>query len=146
MDILIDGIEQIGQAAQKILSNAGGRRKFAITGQMGAGKTTLVQALCAVLGIRGKATSPTFSIVNEYTFWNPENGREEPVFHLDLYRLNHLEEALDIGITEYLDSPYYCFIEWPELIGPLLGPEVFWIGLEIIGESARNIVILQENT
>jgi tRNA threonylcarbamoyladenosine biosynthesis protein TsaE len=142
MYILIEGHEQIGQAAQKLLSNAGESRKFAITGPMGAGKTTLVQALCTIIGIHGKATSPTFSIVNEYVRLNPESDREEPVFHLDLYRLNYLEEALDIGIAEYLDSPYYCFIEWPELIRPLLGPEVFWIRLEISSESARKIVIL----
>ena len=137
MYILIEGHEQIGQAAQKLLSNAGESRKFAITGPMGAGKTTLVQALCTIIGIHGKATSPTFSIVNEYVRLNPESDREEPVFHLDLYRLNYLEEALDIGIAEYLDSPYYCFIEWPEKVEALLPENTVEVTIVVNEEGDR---------
>lgn len=133
---------QMAEVAQKLLSLAGARRKFALTGDLGSGKTTLIKALCAALGVQGQVSSPSFSIVNEYHAQDPASGAEQPVYHMDLYRLKNLEEALDIGIAEYLESPYYCFIEWPELINPLLGPEVFRIRLEIIGDSVRKILFL----
>lgn len=134
--------DQIIEVARKLLSLAGTRRKFALTGDLGAGKTTLVKALCTVLGVKEQVSSPSFSIVNEYHTYDGSSGTEHPVYHMDLYRLKNLEEAFDIGITEYLESPYYCFIEWPELINPLLGAEVFRIRLEIIGDSARKILFL----
>lgn len=76
---------------------------------MGAGKTTLIKAICRKLMVKDEVNSPTFSIVNEY---KTENG--ESVFHFDFYRINKIEEAFDIGYENYFYSPSYCFIEWPE--------------------------------
>jgi len=140
--IEIETPDQLDDVAQKLLSLAGTCRKFTLSGDLGAGKTTLVKALCTALGVKEPVSSPSFSIVNEYHAQDPDSGTEQPVYHMDLYRLKTLEEALDIGITEYLESPYYCFIEWPELIHPLLGTEVFRIELEIISDSTRKILFL----
>ena len=140
--IEIESPDQIIEVAKKLLSLAGNQRKFALTGDLGAGKTTLIKAMCTVLGVKEQVSSPSYSIVNEYHALDSASGTEQPVYHMDLYRLKTLEEALDIGIAEYLESPYYCFIEWPELIHPLLGQEVFRIRLEIIGHSTRKILFL----
>jgi tRNA threonylcarbamoyladenosine biosynthesis protein TsaE len=80
---------------------------------MGAGKTTLIQALCAAKGAAAMG-SPTFSIVNEY------HGGDYPIYHFDLYRLEHTHQALDIGFEDYLDQEAYLFIEWPAVVLPLL--------------------------
>lgn len=86
-----------------------------IDGEMGAGKTTLIKELCVQLGVTTVTSSPTFSIVNEYT-----TGSGEKIFHFDFYRIKNVNEALDIGVEEYLDSGRYCFIEWSEKILPLI--------------------------
>ena len=84
------------------------------TGEMGAGKTTLIAALCAELGVEGHFGSPTYSLVNEYKYAGGV------IYHFDCYRLNEAEEALDFGIEEYLDSSNWCFIEWPAIISDFL--------------------------
>lgn len=80
-------------------------------GEMGAGKTTVIKALCAVLGVKDEVSSPTFSLINAY-----ETQAGVPIYHFDLYRLENELEALDIGVEEYLESGEMCFIEWPEKI------------------------------
>jgi tRNA threonylcarbamoyladenosine biosynthesis protein TsaE len=85
-------------------------------GPMGIGKTTLIKEICRQLGAMDDFSSPTYSLVNEYSY---ENGSSK-IYHIDLYRLKDLEEAVSIGIEEYLNEKHYCFIEWPELIEPLL--------------------------
>lgn len=88
---------------------------FAFYGAMGAGKTTFIRAVCEELGVRETVTSPTFAIINEY------RGREgESIYHFDFYRINKLEEAFDFGYEDYFYSGNLCFIEWPELVEPLL--------------------------
>jgi tRNA threonylcarbamoyladenosine biosynthesis protein TsaE len=125
---------EIRDAARKILRNYSGKKVFTFGGELGTGKTTLIKAICEVLGVTEKATSPTFAIVNEYTGVNH-------IFHLDLYRLRSLNEAIEIGIDEYLYSNNYCFIEWPELIIDLLPDETvmikIFVGLQ--GERILNI-------
>jgi tRNA threonylcarbamoyladenosine biosynthesis protein TsaE len=100
--------------AGKIIRDAGSNKLIAFYGAMGAGKTTLIQALCHQLGVKTEVTSPTFALVNEYP------STEGPVFHFDFYRINRIEEALDFGIDEYFDSGHRCFMEWPEKIEELL--------------------------
>ena len=95
-----------------------GIKKVVLYGQIGAGKTTFVKAFCTKLQTQENAHSPTYSLVNEYEY---ATGF---VYHFDLYRLKTLEEALDIGIEDYLDDEHYCFIEWAELIDNIL-PESF---------------------
>lgn len=131
-------ITGINTAAEKLLAFCGKHKKLAIYGEMGAGKTTLVRAMCQVLGIHENVSSPTFAIVNEYS--TPES--DTLVYHLDLYRLKNLQEALDIGVENYLEDENYCFVEWPELIEPLLPPDTVRIKLELVHESQRKILIL----
>jgi tRNA threonylcarbamoyladenosine biosynthesis protein TsaE len=99
------------------LIEASASRIFLINGAMGAGKTTLIKALCRKLGSKDELSSPTFSIVNEYAW---PGGK---IYHFDLYRLKETSELLDIGIEEYLDSGHYCFIEWPSLAEGLVESE-----------------------
>ena len=108
-------------------------RVFLLRGNLGAGKTTMVKAFCEKLGYAGHVNSPTFSIINQYE----ANG--EPVYHMDLYRLESPEEAFEIGIEDYLHSGHYCFIEWPDIIVPYLYLPYTEIFIENTGDSARKI-------
>lgn len=103
------------QVAEQLLSTFADERFFALYGPMGVGKTTLIKSCCARLGVEDNVCSPTFAIVNEYTA-----ADRSPVYHFDFYRLKRIEEAFDIGCEEYFDSGAYCFLEWPELVEPLL--------------------------
>jgi len=136
MKVQIEGPEQLDVLAGQMLEMAGGRRVFAFTGEIGAGKTTFIQAICRRLGVTGEVTSPTFALVNEY------QGAEARIYHLDLYRLTDVEEALGIGIEELLDIGDYCLIEWPGLIEGLLPDDTVRINLEIVGNSTRKILFL----
>lgn len=111
-------------------------RIIAISGDLGSGKTTLIKNLCAQLGVKDVVSSPTFPIINEYI---SDSGQK--IFHFDFYRLNSIQEALDIGSDLYLNSGFYCFIEWPELIITLLDKEVLFLNLRIEGEK-RVLTIL----
>ncbi len=110
-------------------------RVFAITGNLGSGKTTLIKNFCAYLGVKDLVSSPTFPIINEYIC-----NSGEKIFHFDFYRLNTIQEALDIGSELYLNSGSYCFIEWPELIIPLLDEKVLFLNLEI--ETKKRVLTI----
>lgn len=141
MEIIVDGIEDLGKTAETLVHYAGTRKKWLFKGEIGAGKTTFIQSICTLLGVQGKTNSPTFSLINEYAYLSSE-GVDKWIHHIDLYRLNSLEEAIDIGIEDYLYDENYCFIEWPQLIAPILPPEVVQINLEIIEDSKRKILFL----
>lgn len=111
--------------AKKILMTFRDRRIFALSGEMGAGKTTLIQFLCKELGVTDFAISPSFSLVNEY-----RTSRGECVYHFDFYRINDIREAYDMGYEEYFYSGNYCFIEWPEKIMELLPDDCVHIKIE----------------
>lgn len=121
------------EIAEKILLACPNRRIFAIYGNLGAGKTTLVKALCERLGSMDVVKSPTFAIVNEY------EGSTGPIFHFDFYRIESLEEVYDLGFEEYFDSGNYCFIEWPEMIGNLVPEEAAEIRIQETGPNSRII-------
>lgn len=113
---------------------------MAFYGEMGAGKTTFIKAICRELGSTDEANSPTYSLVNSYFFEN--NGGSGRIFHLDLYRLKTLDEALDIGIDEILnDDAACCFIEWPQLVESILPENVLRIRLETTGKNSRTLQI-----
>jgi len=120
------GLDFLDDIAAQILAHSPDARVMAISGQMGAGKTTFIQALCRQLSVKDAVTSPTFSIVNEYI---TTDGR--PVFHFDLYRLRKPSELLDIGYEDYFFSGNYCFIEWPEIAEQLIPEHCLTIHISI---------------
>ena len=111
-------------SALELLKQAEPHRVFAFDGQMGAGKTTFIKHLCEEMGTADVVNSPTFAIVNVYDVEQPYKGE---VYHFDCYRLKDIREAMDFGAEEYLYSGNYCFIEWPEMIAPLLPDDTVWI-------------------
>lgn len=132
--------KDLAAIAEQLLASANGKKTFLFTGEMGAGKTTLIKQLCSYLGTSDEIFSPTYSIVNEYEYNGPLG--HGLIYHLDLYRLHKIDEALQIGIEEYLDSGHYCFIEWPELIEALIDPSAVRIKIDIQPLSDRKISIL----
>ncbi|MEZ4960578.1 MAG: tRNA (adenosine(37)-N6)-threonylcarbamoyltransferase complex ATPase subunit type 1 TsaE [Saprospiraceae bacterium] len=136
MEIAVHQEIELPKAVEALLAFAQNKKKFALTGDLGAGKTTFVQAFCRHFNVREKVTSPTYSLVNEYTFLE-ENGQEQLIHHLDLYRLETLEEAQEIGIEEYLYDEYYCLIEWPGLIAGLLPENVVHVKIAVQPDGSR---------
>ncbi|HEX8020154.1 tRNA (adenosine(37)-N6)-threonylcarbamoyltransferase complex ATPase subunit type 1 TsaE [Mucilaginibacter sp.] len=135
MQLSVNSLSQLPQAADAILANSAGNKIFLFYGEMGAGKTTLIKVLCETLGVTEQATSPTFSIVNEYI------GRDSRIFHFDFYRLKNQTEALDMGYEEYFYSGAYCFIEWPEKIPDLLPDHYTTIRINVLDSNSRSISI-----
>lgn len=125
----LDGLPDVAAA---LVSAAGERRVIALHGPMGAGKTTLVSALCRHLGVRDAVSSPTFSLINEYQL---PGGR--PFYHIDLYRIRDEQEAEQAGIGECLHSGEHCVVEWPELAPELLPPGTLHVYLEPTGPDSR---------
>ena len=111
----INDIAELDQVAAVLAALWPNYSIFAFFGPMGAGKTTLIKALCAQWGVSENVSSPTFALVNEY-----ESADHEPVYHFDFYRIEKLSEVYDIGYEHYFFSGYACLIEWPEKIGQLL--------------------------
>lgn len=114
MEIRIKHESELNEVAKKILSLDKNAKIFLFDAPMGAGKTTLIKQLCKQLGSHDNFGSPSYSIVNEYSY---ANGK---IYHFDLYRLKSVDELYDLGIEEYLDSGNYCFFEWPELLEELI--------------------------
>lgn len=134
MTIQIPSIESLPVAAQQFVDAIGDRRIFAFYGAMGAGKTTFVKAVCEHLGVTDAVNSPTFAIVNEY-----EAGNGEPIYHFDFYRIKRMDEVLDIGYEEYVDSGALCLMEWPELIEPLLPDETVRVTITVNTDGTRTV-------
>lgn len=135
MTLTVQHPQQLHQAAIDFLAatkQASG--VFAFYGEMGAGKTTFIKAICEALGIEDVINSPTFAIINEYT--KPSG---EPVYHFDFYRLKKEQEAFDIGCEDYFSSGYTCFIEWPEKIGAILPENSTRVDLSVQPDGTRTI-------
>jgi len=120
--------------AQLILESHAERRVFALHGDLGAGKTTLIKAFCSILGVADRTSSPSFAIVNEY-----RTADGSPLYHFDLYRLKVPEELEGIGFDEYLDSGAYCFIEWPEIASGHLEVDVLHVSIHVAPNGVRTI-------
>lgn len=115
--LTIANLEALPSAAREFIADMGDRTVVALHGEMGAGKTTFINALCRELGVEtDPTTSPTFALVNEYR----SDTTAELIYHFDLYRLESLDEAIDMGIEDYLDCGALCLIEWPDVIDPML--------------------------
>ena len=138
-------------AATDILEKCGNRRVFAFDGKMGAGKTTFIKCLCEAMGTEDVVNSPTFAIVNVYEVGGMGNGQwaignglwargeKQEVYHFDCYRIKDLIEAMDMGTEEYLYSGNYCFIEWAEMIEPLLPEDTVWVKIEAMENEERRL-------
>lgn len=133
--IEIGSLEELDMVAREVLAALGTRTVVAFDAPMGAGKTTLISRIAAMLGAEDKVTSPTFAIVNQY------EGRNRRIYHFDMYRIERVEEALDFGSEEYLSSGDLCLVEWPEKIEPLLPDDTMVVRIEILSDSARRFVI-----
>ncbi len=126
----ISDIGKLPDAGRKLLDFANGIKVFAFNAEMGSGKTTFIKEVSKILGSKDNFSSPTYSIVNEYS------APVGKIYHLDLYRLKSVEEILDIGIEQYLDSGNYCFIEWPQVAVELLTKP--YLDIDIITDSRNN--------
>ena len=136
MNIVIENIDHIREAAREFIDHIGDHHVFAFYGKMGAGKTTFVKAICKELGVEDVITSPTFAIVNEYSL--PPGGRlEGALFHFDFYRIKKLEEVYDMGYEDYFYSGALCFIEWPELIEDILPDDAVRVNITEQNDGSR---------
>ena len=136
MEIIVENLTGLSAAAEKMANYAASRKIWLFSGEIGAGKTTLIQQICRQHGVTEKVTSPTYSLINQY------DADGKLIYHLDLYRLNSLDEAIDIGIEDLLYGDALCLIEWPDLIDPLLPEDVLKIKIEIVEDSKRKIILL----
>lgn len=132
--IVLVNAQGIEVTATDILDKCGSARVFAFDGKMGAGKTTFIKCLCEAMGTEDVVNSPTFAIVNVY-----EVASGEEVYHFDCYRIKDIREAMDFGAEEYLYSGNYCFIEWAEMIEPLLPEDTVWVKIEVEENGERTL-------
>ncbi len=152
MEIRIQDIAHIREAAQEFIRNIGDARVFAFYGKMGAGKTTFVKAICEELGSDDVITSPTFAIVNEYsgsrrqqTGDRSDNSLQTTdsfrIYHFDFYRIKKLEEVYDMGFEDYFYSGALCFIEWPELIEEILPDDAVRVNITEQEDGSRLVTL-----
>ncbi len=134
MTLHIDHLDELDAVARRLLAEGRNQSVWLFRGEMGAGKTTLIKAICRTLGVVSMVQSPTFSIVNEYT-----THEGHSVYHFDCYRLRNEAEALDIGIEEYFDSGNYCFIEWPERITSLWSATYYQVYISVDTDGRRTV-------
>lgn len=135
MQLNVDNIQALPKAVKELLSFAGDTKIFLFYGEMGAGKTTFISAICKALGTTDHTSSPTFSIVNEYE--TPKGS----IFHFDFYRLKSQNEALDLGYEDYFYSGNHCMVEWPGNIPDLLPEHYIKINIKAIDENERLILL-----
>jgi len=135
--MVVKNIESIGKAAKEFKLQIGNHSVFAFIGKMGVGKTTFIKAVCEELGVRETANSPSFAIINEYV----SDTTGETIYHFDFYRINSIQEAINIGTEDYFNSGSLCFIEWPEKVEPLLPDDTVWVNI-VEQEDGSRIVTL----
>jgi tRNA threonylcarbamoyladenosine biosynthesis protein TsaE len=138
MEIIIKDKKHLNAAARQLLKHSAESKIFAFYGSMGAGKTTIIKAICEHLGAVDIISSPTFTLVNEY-----RTSGGKTLFHIDFYRIKKQEEVFDFGIEEYLTGDSYCFMEWPELIEGILPPETVKVRI-YVDESEQRILTISK--
>ena len=134
MKLTLKNLNNINDVARQFVEAIGNRTHIAFDGEMGAGKTTFIKAVCNELGVIDIVNSPTFSIVNDYA---TADGRH--IYHFDFYRLKSPQEALDFGIEEYFASNSLCLMEWPEQIEPLLPDDTLQVTIAVGSDGSRTI-------
>lgn len=133
----IENLKKIDVVAKSFVEKMGDKKVFAFNGKMGVGKTTFINAVCKMMGVTQIVNSPTFSIVNEY-----ETASGNIIYHFDCYRIQKIQEALDLGAEEYLYSGNYCFIEWSENIAPILPDYIVNVDITELEDGSRSIQII----
>lgn len=132
--IEIPSLDSIDAAANQLVEAFGERTKVAFSGEMGAGKTTLIQAVCRQLGVHDIVNSPTFALINEYF---TDTGAS--IYHFDLYRIDNISEMYDMGYEDYFYSDAYCFIEWPEKAVDLMPPNLLFLTITVNDDGSRTV-------
>lgn len=134
MNIKIESLDKIDEAAIEFIKVMEDNTVFAFHGEMGAGKTTFIKAICEKLGVSDTINSPTFAIINEY---RSDSG--ELIYHFDFYRINKIEEAFDFGYEDYFYSGSLCFIEWPEKVESLLPNDTVNVSIKVLEDGSRDV-------
>lgn len=129
-------INELPDMTKHIIDFAGDERLWLFDGEMGAGKTTLIKAICHVFGVQDVVNSPTFALVNEY-----RNAKDDIFYHFDFYRIQDVAEALDMGVNDYFYSGNYCFVEWPSNIDALIPEHYLNIQIEAAVDDSRRIYL-----
>ena len=135
MNAVINTLEDLPAVAKEFIAQTKGKTVFAFLGGMGVGKTTFIKSLCEELEVEDVINSPTFAIVNDYY----SHLLNDSIYHFDLYRIKSVEESLNVGIEEYIESGSLCFIEWPELIRPILPEDTCWVEISEQENGSRLI-------
>ena len=139
--INIASVDDLPRAAAEFIGEMNDATVFAFHGEMGAGKTTFINALTRALGVEDDVTnSPSFSLVNEYR----SDSTAELIYHFDLYRLENLDEVLDIGFEDYLDSGALCFIEWPDLVDDILPNDTVDVYITVNDDGSRTLRLVSQ--
>lgn len=128
-------LQGMKNVSQEILNSFPDNRIFFLKGNLGAGKTTLIQYFCENIGVTEQVVSPSFALVNIY------KSPKGEIYHLDLYRLKKQEEAVDLGIEDYLYSGNYVFIEWPEIIADIYYSDLIEIDIQLVNNEIRKIEV-----
>ena len=136
MKILVKDKKHLLSAARELLKYCGRKKIFAFYGAMGSGKTTIIKAICEILGAVDIVSSPTFTLVNEY-----KTTGGETLYHIDFYRIKKQEEVFDFGVEEYLTGDSYCFMEWPELVEEILPDERVNIRITVEEDGQRTLSV-----
>ena len=136
--IELNSLSDLVPVSNQLLALASDCPVWCFKGEMGAGKTTLIKSICDQLGVSDSMSSPTFSIVNEY-----QDKSQQSVYHFDFYRIKDLDEAREIGVEEYFYSGDFCFVEWPELVEPLLPENRIEILITLVDENRREINLIE---
>lgn len=129
-------LEDIGEAAKSFLAATATYKVFALQGDMGAGKTTFVHAVCEAMGVKDTISSPTFSIINEYV-----SATGKVIYHIDLYRLKDEQEAMQAGVEDCLYSGNYCFVEWPDKAPNIFPDDTLGVSIDVIDMKTRKLKI-----
>ncbi len=130
----------IREAAEWLIDQIGSARVICFHGEMGAGKTTFIQAFCRQLGVEGTVSSPTFPIIHEYS----SNTGEGCIYHMDLYRLEDAADAERAGVVDALDSGSICLVEWPGKLPELIPPDAFHLEIGVIDDQKRSLQLLNK--
>ena len=128
--------DNIKAAAKKFITFTSNYNVLAFRGELGAGKTTFINAICKLLGVKETVTSPTYAIIQEYY-----SVKKNIIYHLDLYRIKNIQEAIDAGVEDCLIGDNLCMVEWPEKAISLFPPETVYSSLQVISNETRKLIV-----